>query len=118
MLISACTAGGSKKAWSLCWGLFDYDRYEVDLQLFADEGLFLGRVPEQVNHLPSLFPGVYRKNIREAFPALIRQKHPLIALCRLLVTFAGKTQGGMRTDRLFRMWRIEKHFIRASQNGV
>lgn len=107
-------SGGIEKSLVTLLGLFDYDRYEVDLQLFADEGLFLDRVPKQVNHLPSLFPGVYRKNIREAFPALIRQKHPLIALCRLLVTFAGKTQGGMG-DRLFRMWRIEKHFIRASQ---
>ena len=65
-----------------------------------------------MHHLPSLFPGEYRKNIREALPILLRQGHPLIALCRLLVTFAGKTRGEMG-DRLYRMWRIEKHFVRA-----
>lgn len=105
-------SGGIEKSLVTLLSLFDYDRYEVDLQLFADEGLFLDRVPEQVHHLPSLFPGEYRKNIREALPILLRQGHPLIALCRLLVTFAGKTRGEMG-DRLYRMWRIEKHFVRA-----
>ena len=105
-------SGGIEKSLVTLLSLFDYDRYEVDLQLFADEGLFLDRVPEQVHHLPSLFPGEYRKNIREALPILLRQGHPLIALCRLLVTFAGKTRGEMG-DRLYRMWRIERHFVRA-----
>ena len=107
-------SGGIEKSLVTLLSLFDFDRYEVDLQLFADEGLFLDRVPPQVNHLPSLFPGVYRKNIREALPGLLKAGHPLIALCRLLVTFAGKTRGGMG-DRLYRMWRIEKHFIPASK---
>ena len=54
-------SGGIEKSLVTLLGLFDYDRYEVDLQLFADEGLFLGRVPEQVNHLPSLFPAYTAK---------------------------------------------------------
>lgn len=107
-------SGGIEKSLVTVLGLMDFTRYEVDLQLFADEGLFLERVPAQVNHLPSLFPGVYRKNIRQAFPALLRQGKPLVALCRLLVTFAGKTRGGMG-DRLGRMWNVEKHFIRPSR---
>ena len=65
-------SGGIEKSLVTLLSLFDFDRYEVDLQLFADEGLFLDRVPPQVNHLPSLFPGVYRKNIREALPGLLK----------------------------------------------
>ena len=80
-------SGGIEKSLVTVLGLMDFTRYEVDLQLFADEGLFLERVPAQVNHLPSLFPGVYRKNIRQAFPALLRQGKPLVALCRLRVEF-------------------------------
>ena len=105
-------SGGIEKSLVTLLHLFDYEKYDVDLQLFADEGLFLPRVPEQVNHLPSLFPPEYRLQIRRALPALLRQKKPLVALCRLLVSFAGKTPGGMG-DRLARMWRIEKHFVRA-----
>ena len=45
-------SGGIEKSLVTLLSLFDYDRYEVDLQLFADEGLFLDRVPEQVHHLP------------------------------------------------------------------
>ena len=49
-------SGGIEKSLVTLLHLFDYEKYDVDLQLFADEGLFLPRVPEQVNHLPSLFP--------------------------------------------------------------
>ena len=53
-------------------------------------------------------------NIRQALTALLRKGHPLVAICRLLVTFAGKTPGGMG-DRLVRMWKIEKHFVHSAQ---
>ncbi len=103
-------SGGVEKSLVTFLSLFDFDRYEVDLQLFADEGLFLERVPSEVNLLPPLFPLEYRLNIRKAFPALIRKGHPLLAFCRLLVTLGGLR--GTMGERLGRMWRIERRFVR------
>ena len=103
-------SGGIEKSLVTLLSLFDFTRYDVDLQLFANEGLFLERVPPQVNLLPPLFPAEYKLNIRKALFALVKSGHPLVAVCRLLVTFAGKTPGGMG-DRLARMWKIEKHFV-------
>ena len=103
-------SGGIEKSLVTLLSLFDFTRYDVDLQLFANEGLFLERVPPQVNLLPPLFPAEYKLNIRKALFALVKSGHPLAAVCRLLVTFAGKTPGGMG-DRLARMWKIEKHFV-------
>lgn len=107
-------SGGIEKSLVTLLSLFDFAKYEVDLQLFANEGLFLERVPAQVNLLPPLFPAAYKLNIRQALPALLKTGHPLDALCRLLVTAAGKTPGGMG-DRLARMWNIEKHFVRPAR---
>ena len=84
------------------------------MQLFANEGLFLERVPAQVNLLPPLFPAEYKQQIGKAFPALLKKGHPRAAFCRLLVTLAGKTPGGMG-DRLARMWDIEKRFVRPAE---
>lgn len=107
-------SGGIEKSLVTLLSLFDFAKYEVDLQLFANEGLFLERVPSQVHLLPPLFPAEYKLNIRQALTALLRKGHPLVAICRLLVTFAGKTPGGMG-DRLVRMWKIEKHFVHSAQ---
>lgn len=107
-------SGGIEKSLVTLLSLFDFTKYEVDLQLFANEGLFLERVPGEVNLLPPLFPAEYKYNIRQALPALLKKGHPLASLCRLLVTFAGKTPGGMG-DRLARMWQIEKHFVRPAR---
>lgn len=109
-------SGGIEKSLVTLLSLFDFERYDVDLQLFANEGLFLDRVPAQVNLLPPLFPAEYKLNIRQALFALLKRGHPLVALCRLMVTFAGKTPGGMG-DRLARMWRIERHFVHPAREA-
>lgn len=103
-------SGGIEKSLVTVLSLFDYGRYDVDLQLFANEGLFLNRVPPQVRLLPPLFPAEYRRNIRRAFPALLRAGHPLLALCRLMVSFAGLR--GTMGERLAKMWRVERRFVR------
>lgn len=104
-------SGGIEKSLVTLLSLFDYDSYEVDLQLFANDGMFLSRVSPKVNLLEPLFPKEYKLNIRKAFFALIKKGHPLIALCRLMVTFAGLR--GTMGERLVKMWNVEKHFIRA-----
>lgn len=103
-------SGGIEKSLVTILSLFDYEKYDVDLQLFANEGMFLERVPKQVNLLEPLFPAEYRLNIRQAFFALLRKGHPLLALCRLLVTLAGLR--GTMGERLTKMWKAESHFVR------
>ena len=103
-------SGGIEKSLVTVLSLFDTQKYEVDLQLFANEGLFFERVPNRVHILPPLFPKDYRLNIRSAFPALLLHGHPLLALCRLLVSFSGLH--GTMGERLSKMWRIERHFVR------
>jgi Glycosyltransferase len=104
-------SGGIEKSLVTLLSLFDYESYEVDLQLFANDGMFLSRVSPRTHLLEPLFPKEYKLNIRKAFFALIGKGHPLIALCRLLVTFAGLH--GTMGERLVRMWNVEKHFIRS-----
>lgn len=103
-------SGGIEKSLVTVLSLFDDLHYDVDLQLFANEGLFFSRVPEKVHVLPPLFPKEYRLNIRRAFPSLFFHGHPLLAICRLLVSFAGLR--GTMGERLTKMWRIERHFVR------
>lgn len=106
-------SGGIEKSLVTILSLFDYEKYDVDLQLFANEGLFLERVPEQVHLLEPLFPAEYRLNIRKAFFALLRKGCPGLAFCRLLVTFAGLR--GTMGERLGKMWKVERHFARPEQ---
>ncbi|QEY34422.1 glycosyltransferase [Caproiciproducens galactitolivorans] len=106
-------SGGIEKSLVTVLSLFDYENYDVDLQLFANEGLFLSRVPAKVNLLPPLFPAEYKLNIRQAFFKLILKGHPLIAFCRLMVTFAGLR--GTMGERLTRMWNVERRFIRPAK---
>lgn len=106
-------SGGIEKSLVTILSLFDTQNYDADLQLFANEGLFFSRVPQQIRVLPPLFPKEYRLNIRGAFPALLLHGHPLLAFCRLLVSFAGLH--GTMGERLSRMWRIERHFVRPAR---
>ena len=88
-------SGGIEKSLVTLLSLFDYTRYDVDLQLFANDGLFLPRVPEKVHLLPPLFPQVYKRNIREA-PArlLLKQGQWKTAFCLR----AGHARGPARHD--------------------
>lgn len=104
-------SGGIEKSLVTILSLIDYTKYNVDLQLFANEGMFLDRVPQNVNLLPPLFPKEYKLNIRKAFFALIKKGYPKIAICRLLVSFAGLR--GTMGERLVKMWNIEKRFIKS-----
>lgn len=108
-------SGGIEKSLVTVLSLFDYQGYEVDLQLFANEGMFFDRVPARVHVLPPLFPRAYRLNIRRAFPALLFGGHPLLAVCRLMVSFAGLR--GTMGERLAKMWRVERRFVRSAPGG-
>jgi glycosyltransferase involved in cell wall biosynthesis len=106
-------SGGIEKSLVTVLSLFDYQRYDVDLQLFANEGLFLKRVPKQVHLLPPLFPPEYRLNIRQAFPALLCAGRPGLALGRLRVSLAGRH--GTMGERLGKMWNVESRLVRTPE---
>jgi len=51
-VMSALDSGGGQRSLLTLLTLLDYDRYDVDLFLFNRSGLFLDKLPEQVNLLP------------------------------------------------------------------
>ena len=53
-VIQALGAGGAEKALISLLNYIDYDKYEVDLQLFYKAGINLKFVPDAVNVLPPL----------------------------------------------------------------
>ncbi len=72
--------GGSEKALVSLLNELDYSRYEVDLQLFKHEGLFLHEVPAEVNFLDVLknyhyFDGSYKKVLKTLNPNLIFNRY-------------------------------------------
>lgn len=72
--------GGSEKALISLLNEFDYSKYEVDLQLFKQEGLFLREIPEEVNLLDvpknyHYFDGSYRKVLNTLKPHLIFNRY-------------------------------------------
>ena len=108
-------SGGIEKSLVTILNLFDYSRYDVDLQLFANEGLFLGRVPSQVRLLPPLFPPEYRLNVRQAFPKLLTAGNPGLAFGRLRVSVTGRH--GTMGERLGRMWNVERGLVRTPKTS-
>ena len=106
-------SGGVEKSLVTLLSLFDYEKYDVDLQLFVNEGMFLSRVPEKVNLLPPLFPEEFRMNIRQAFLSLLKQGKFATAFRRLRVSIAGK--GGTVGERYAKMWNVERHFIKPAE---
>lgn len=102
-------SGGIEKSLVTLLSVFDYSKYDVDLQLFVHEGLFLENVPDNVNLLPPLLPREYKFNIRQAFFALLKKGMIKTAFCRLFVTLS--SQNGSLGDRLKRVYNIEKHML-------
>lgn len=53
-VINSMVCGGAEKSLISLLPLIDYDKYDVDLQMFTITGDFLDLVPEEVNILPEL----------------------------------------------------------------
>lgn len=68
-------AGGAEKSLVSLLNTIDYSKYEVDLKLFAPEGLFLGLVPDQVNILDTpLVEKTFNGNIFKALTSFVRTR--------------------------------------------
>ena len=105
-------SGGIEKSLVTLLSLIDYNIYEVDLQLFLNEGLFLDKIPSQVNLLPPIFPKQYGYSVKKAFIELIKKGYLFLSICRLLITLMSHT--GTFGQRQKRMWAIQKRFIKNS----
>ena len=54
-VMSSLRNGGAERSLVNLLQLLDYDRYNVDLLLFQNEGMFLKQVPKAVNIISNLF---------------------------------------------------------------
>lgn len=106
-------SGGIEKSLITLLELFDYQKYEVDLQLFVHEGLFLKDLPKQVNLLPALLPPEYKLNIIKAFFKLIKKGFVKTAFVRLWITVVSRR--GTLGKRFEKIYGAEKKLLRAPE---
>lgn len=92
-LINNLNCGGAEKALISLLETMDYSSYEVDLFLLKHEGLFLNKIPAQVNLLEE--PPEYKyydMPIKQAIGECLRQGRLDIALSRLLAGYVFKSE--------------------------
>lgn len=85
--------GGAEKALISLLETIDYSRYNVDLFLLRHEGLFLGKIPGQVNLLEA--PDEYKyfdMPVKTAIKDCIKKGKYQIALSRLIVGYIFRTE--------------------------
>lgn len=86
------TCGGAEKALVSLLQTIDYSKYEVDLYLFKQEGVFLDQVPFEVNLLPE--PENYRyfdMSLKKAVIENCKKGRFLVAWNRILAGLVFKT---------------------------
>jgi glycosyltransferase involved in cell wall biosynthesis len=98
--------GGAEKALVSLLQTIDYSRYEVDLFLFENDGLFLAGVPNEVNLLDA--PKNYRyfeMPLTKAVFAFLKQGNLKLMLARIGFGFIYKTVK-IQSQREQRSWRF------------
>ena len=64
-VIDSLSSGGAEKSLISLLSIFDYSKYDVDLLMFTQKGLYLSLVPDNVNILePPLFSKLQNKSIK------------------------------------------------------
>ncbi|MGB3452716.1 MAG: glycosyltransferase [Moheibacter sp.] len=86
-VINNLNVGGAEKALVSLLNELDYSQFEVDLQLFKNQGLFLKDVPKEVKILPELkyyryFDGPYTHSLRTLNPKLIYYRYRFVNALR------------------------------------
>ena len=92
-IINNLNCGGAEKALISLLETIDYSIYEVDLFLFKKEGIFLSKVPKEVNILEE--PENYKyfdMSVKKAIYELLKNRKFKIALCRLLSVYIFKSR--------------------------
>lgn len=92
-IMNNLNCGGAEKALISLLETIDYNQYNVDLILFKQEGIFLSKIPKQVNLLEE--PKGYEyfdMSIKNAIVDCIRRGRIDIALCRIYAGGILKTE--------------------------
>ncbi|MGD7044465.1 glycosyltransferase [Jeotgalibacillus proteolyticus] len=77
--------GGAEKAIISLLETIDYSKFNVDLYLFKHEGIFLGKLPTEVNLLNEpLEYSIFDMPIKEALLQCVKMKRPAAMLYRIL----------------------------------
>ncbi|MBQ8783402.1 MAG: glycosyltransferase [Clostridia bacterium] len=108
-IIPNLKSGGAEKSLVTLLQLFDYDKYEVSLFLFREEGLFLNSVPPEIKILTAgenynLFDG----DAKRAIKAFLKKGRVVLAVSRLL--YARCFEKNSSYERETKMW---KHLKKA-----
>lgn len=84
--MSSLRNGGAERSLVNLLQLLDYDRYNVDLLLFQNEGMFLKQVPKEVNIISNCnkLYTLYDNNKTEAL------KHPYLSVVHMIGTFISR----------------------------
>lgn len=110
-VINNLNCGGAEKALISLLETMDYSRVNVDLLLFKQEGIFMSKIPAQVNLLPE--PENYKyfdMSIKEAIVDLVKKRKFNIALARVLSSYVFKIEKS-RAIVEQKVWRyLEKAF--------
>lgn len=92
-VINNLNCGGAEKALISLLETMDYSKFDVDLLLFKQKGIFMSKIPVQVNLLPE--PENYKyfdMSIKKAIIELIKKGKFNIALARILSLYIFKTE--------------------------
>ncbi|MGG0722222.1 glycosyltransferase [Bacillus mycoides] len=92
-VINNLNCGGAEKSLISLLNTMDYSRYNVDLFLFKHEGLFLNKIPKQVNVLEEpLEYQLFDMPIKAAIMKCLRQGRLDIALSRVCAGYIFKSE--------------------------
>lgn len=98
-IIDSLNVGGAEKSLVTLLNLLDYSRYEVDLQLFAYDGVFEQFLPKDVNVLPALNYDCFLKK-----PLLRQLSQPRNFGARLLYSLLTRKSSLNHSDRARLYW--------------
>ena len=92
-IMSNLECGGAEKALVSMLEVFDYSKYNVDLLLFNQKGIFLNKVPKEVNILEEPFGyKYYDMSAKQAIKDLLSKGKIKDAVGRLVSMFIYKTE--------------------------
>ena len=104
-VINNLNCGGAEKALISLLETIDYSKLDVDLLLFKQEGIFMSKIPSQVNLL--IEPENYKyfdMSVKKAVKGLIKKGKFNIALARILSLYVFKTEkvGSVMEQRVWK----------------
>lgn len=111
-VIPTMRMGGAEQSLISLLRALDHNRYEVDLLLFEKKGELLERVPQEVNIIAAdTITRAMLLEFRYFYKDLLREKHFLSALVRLLMLMNSKAEIVLGR-KLIINWNIAKHMIK------